>query len=486
MRYILLFIFLHLLTINLNAQDQEGVVYGQVVSGSIDNQSPQVTFEFDALRCDFISLRVRVTGGNLDPVLTVIDARGAVLVRRDDSGSESAVLVEPLAIPANGRYTVVVGRFGYGLGTTSGSFELLVQRIGNGSANYCGMRYGDTVYNTVDNMEPELFYFFRARQGDIVNIHMQTRAGDLDPYIRVVDNNSYVLAHNDDFPGAGIDALIQGFMIPADGTYYVIASRYGLAAGSSSGSFLLTVEESQNSGLGNSPLAAVPLRAGAGVEGALAESRSEQYYRFEARRDDIISVSMDRIGGNIDTFLVIADLQMKELAVDDDSGDGQNALITDFLVPADGSYYVIATRFERETGITTGPYRLRLVNQGNAFDPVPASVQRIDYGVSLTGNIDDVTTRVRYAFRGEAGDIITASMNQSDGDLDPFINILAADGTTVLINDDDGGGRPNARIDRYTLPETGIYYIEATRYNGADNPNTRGGYVLVLAQIFDP
>lgn len=484
MRYILLFIFLHLLTITLNAQER--VVYGQVVSGSINNQSPQVAFEFDALRCDFVSLRVRITGGNLDPVLTVIDSKGAVLVRRDDSGTDSAILLEPLAIPSNGRYTAVIGRFGYGLGTTSGSFELLIERIGNGSANYCGLRYGDTVYNSIDNMEPELFYFFRARQGDIVNIHMQTRAGDLDPYIRVVDNNSYVLAHNDDFPGAGTDALIQGFMIPADGTYYVIASRYGLAAGSSSGSFLLTVEESENSGIGNSPLAAVPLRAGAAVEGALTESRSEQYYRFEARKDDIISVSMDRTGGNIDAFLVIADLQMTELAVNDDGGDGQNALIADFLVPADGSYYVIATRFERELGTTTGPYRLRLTNQGNAFDPIPANVRRIDYGVSLTDTIDDVNTQVRYAFRGEAGDIITASMNQSDGDLDPFINILAADGVTVLISDDDGGGRPNARIDRYTLPETGIYYIEATRYNGVDNPNTRGGYILVLAQIFDP
>ena len=461
------------------------VLFGEVASGRINSTIPQQIFQFDALRCDFLSVQVRTTAGDLDPVVTITDDAGRAIYNADDSNGSTNVEVDTLRIPRSGRYSLAVSRFGHGLGSTTGTFELLIERIGNGSDYGCALRYGDTVLNAINSMEPEVFYSFRASQGDIVNIDMRRITGNLDPYLQVVDGLNTVLAINDEVIGSGTDAHIDSLVIPADGVYYIIATRYGQASGESAGNFALSIEEAENSGLGNSPLSALTIRYNESLEGDLSDDAFEKFYRFEARQNDIISVSMERIGGSVDSFLVIANSNLQELIVNDDTPDSQNSLIEDFLVPADGIYFIIATRYQREAGGTAGRFRVRLESAGNAFVDVPSDIRRIPYGTSVTGRVDDITPTLRYAFWGVEGDTITASMSQSDGDLDPFINIYAADGQTVLASDDDGAGRPNARIDRFTVPATGVYYLEATRYIGQDNPNTEGGFVLVLAQRFD-
>ncbi len=65
--------------------------------------------------------------------------------------------------------------------------------------------------------------------------------------------------------------------------------------------------------------------------------------------------------------------------------------------------------------------------------------------------------------------------------LDPLLTLLDA-ALTPLISDDDSGSGQDARIERYTLPATGLYYIRAQRFAGSPLP-TRGGYILVLAKL---
>jgi hypothetical protein len=103
----------------------------------------------------------------------------------------------------------------------------------------------------------------------------------------------------------------------------------------------------------------------------------------------------------------------------------------------------------------------------------------------MTGRLDAQTPQITYAFLGQQGDAITVSMNRTDGDLDARVAILDSQFREIA-SDDDSGGDQNARIDRYTLSETGVYYIQASRFSGADgNPNTSGSFILVLAQRFD-
>lgn len=456
---------------------QNLIVFGEIVTGQINNNQPNVVYVFDALRCDFLSVRLRALNGNLDPVLTVLDDTGRTVFTRDDTNGSSDVSFEPLSIPRSGRYSIVVARFGYGLGTTSGQYELFIERIGNGSASGCAMRYGDTVTNSIGDDMSELWYRFEANQGDIVQVQMRAIGGTLDPVLTIVDSGGFVMQRIDDI-GGDINPQIDSLLIPADGVYYVVAGRYGVG----SGSFVLTLSEAANSGMGNSPLAAIPLSYGGAIEGRLTENLTAQYYRFQAQQNDVITVTMERVSDNIDTLIVIADSALNELIEDDDGGEGQNSRLQDFRIPAGGTYYIIATRYERDFGSTTGRYTLRLDAAGSAFEDVPADVLRISYNTTLTGSIDDVTPDVLYAFYGAAGDVVSLTLIRTDGNLDPLLELLDANQARLRL-DDDSAEAQNARIDDYVLPASGVYYVRAARFDGSE---TSGSYALTLfAQIAD-
>jgi hypothetical protein len=485
---LLLTLLLCLLTLPTRAQeatpapDTGGVNYGGVISGTINNATPRAVYFFDGLRGEVVAISLRAISGDLDPVLKVIDVNGEVVINRDDSGGSRDVVIEALNLPRSSRYYVIIGRFGYSLGSTSGDFELSIQRIGVSSASGSALRVGDSVINRIDDLTPALFYSFRAEAGEILDIRMIRDSGDLDPYLQVVDSRSFLITDNDDVPGSGLNAEITNLVIERSDTYIIVATRYGQAAGTSSGRFVLSLSRADGSGRGNSPQTAIPLAFGAVVEDEISSANPVKYLRFEARANDIIGLRMTRTSNTLDALLVITDGDLNELAQVDDALGSQNAVIDDFRVPADGTYYVIATRSGRENGTTTGRFRLEFQALGNAFDGVPPEVQRIGFGTTVTGRIDEITPQTLFAFYATDGDAITVSLNRGDGDLDPVVSILSSD-LIELARDDDSGGGQNARIARYIIPRSGLYYLRATRFDGVDgNRNTQGSFVLVLAR----
>src|SRR2546423_636228 len=99
--------------------------YGVHVTGTITDASPRTVYQFTGLRGDVIAIDLSVTSGDLDPMLTLMDSRGSVIALSDDAavgGRDSRDLhLDSLHIPRGDQYSLVVGRFGYGLGTTSGA-----------------------------------------------------------------------------------------------------------------------------------------------------------------------------------------------------------------------------------------------------------------------------------------------------------------------------------------------------------------------------
>ena len=488
MKRALLLLLLLVLSLPVAAQDDNHLAYGSSASGRLNDSQPRVIYTFDGQRGEVVSIDLQVTQGNLDPVMMIINSAGQLLTSLDDHNGSRIPALDFFRVPRSERYQILLERFGDVLGSTSGSYELSLDRVGVSSDSGSMLRYGDQVINTIDNMNPQLYYSFRARRGDIIDVQMRRVSGDLDPYLQVVDSNAFVLADNDDTLGAAtpFDSTIKGLVIEEDGIYVIVASRYGQAAGISAGNFVLSLKEADNSGLGNSAQTAIPILLGDSVSGEISDKQVAQYYRFDAHANDIISIRMSRGGtGYLDAFVVLADSGLGEIISDDDSSGNQDALINQYRIPADGSYYIIATRYERDSGTSAGAYRLELQSLGNAFDGVPEDVPRVSYGTTITGRVDDETPALSYAFWGVEGDTITVSMNRGDGNLDPTVSILSAEQQT-LISDDDSGGGQNARINEYRIPATGTYYIRAARYSGTTGPaNTEGSFVLVLARRFN-
>ncbi|GAB5494210.1 MAG: hypothetical protein Phog2KO_44250 [Phototrophicaceae bacterium] len=461
----------------------ETLTIGSSVTARIDDAIPRIMYNLNGSRGTIVRIRLVATSGSLDPVLSLFDPSGNLLMSRDDSaGSRNVDFM--LTFQENGQYSLVVGRFAYALGTTSGEYELTIERVGVSSDEGSSLQYGIPITNTITNAQPRLFFTFEAQAGDIINISMIRSSGSLDPYIQLLDANRFLVAENDDAHGDTRNAQIQTLVIDSPGTYILVATRYGQASGDSAGSFVLTIDEASNSGLGNSRFAPAGIAFNQTITAELTENRYERFYIFEGQRDQIISISMDRtqFAGQLDSYLVLTNASFQPLVEDDDSGNNSDAYIQEYRLPASGLYYIIATRFERAGGTSFGEYNLTLTDEGSAFASVAPDIPRLIYGTSIEGSIGADNTEDIYVFWGTEGERVIIGMDQTTGDLDTVLELLDANEVRML-RDDDTGFENNARLDA-VLTYTGIHYIRATRYDGnTGNSNTTGDYRLSLTRI---
>jgi len=450
-----------------------------LISGRLDDANPRDVFTIEGLRGEVIRFELSVTEGDLDPVLSVFDNSGGLALHRDDSAAGLGVQ-QDFTMEKTGRYFVVVARFGYRLGATAGDYELRMTRKGVLSEGGSTLRYNDSVIGTISDTNAEVYYTFQAEQGDILTISMVRSSGTLDPYLQVVDSERFEIAKNDDHSRDTRNARIEGLIIERTGPYIIVATRYD----DSSGSFVLSIEEAANSGMGSSRLAPLPINYGESRSGTLSHAQYERFYAFDAEAGDLITISMTRgASGDLDSYLILADAAFESIQEDDDSGaEFQDSRITDFRIPAPGAYHIIATRFDRARGATGGEYRLSLDILDEPLVDAPADTVSLSYGSSVTGKISADNEADIYAFYGRNGEVISISMTRVDGNLDTYLELLNA-AQQVAARNDDTGSSQNSLIDNFSIPATGMYYIRARRYAGTDgNPDTAGAYVLVLAE----
>ncbi|PJF22190.1 MAG: hypothetical protein CUN56_07270 [Phototrophicales bacterium] len=103
---------------------QETLPYNVAVNGVIDSPDDRAVWSFFGWRDEVLSFRVQGQNG-FDPVITVLDEAGVVIVRNDDYNYPATrdALIEAFTIPRNGTYQVVVSGFNGATG------EFLLTRI---------------------------------------------------------------------------------------------------------------------------------------------------------------------------------------------------------------------------------------------------------------------------------------------------------------------------------------------------------------------
>ena len=446
------------------------------LTGRLDARTPRQTYTFDGSRGEVVRLSLRAINGDLDPVLSLYDPLGRLVLARDDSAEGEGVRANA-TLPSDGPYLLVIGRWGYGLGSTEGDYELSVERLGVLAAQGSTLRYGVPVTNLITNTEFEWYYTFRARQGDILNIELVRSSGTLDPLLKVLDSERFLLDSNDDEGPDTRNAALRNFFIERDGVYVVVATRYGEAAGDSVGSFVLSISEADSSGVGNSPRAPAPIAYNQTLEASLDNRQSVRYYRFIGEEDDLITASAEQRGGQLDPVLTLADADMQPLRSDDDGGGGKNSRIERFRLPYSGVFHLIVSRFDDRPGT----FRLGLRRVGTAFEGLDPTMPRLVYGTTVQDAISDADPSSQYTFWGEAGDVVTIRMARTSGTLEPVLELLDDRGRRLFRADGTGAV---VGFERLVLPATGAYIVYARRYEGSMRPaNTTGEFAVTLALI---
>jgi hypothetical protein len=201
---------------------------------------------------------------------------------------------------------------------------------------------GDTLTGTINQGQPSVFYSFEAQTGDAVSIRMQSVGDNLDPLLLLLDANGTEIARDDDGdPDGPRDALLANFPIPNDGTYIVVATRFGGDAGLSVGDFILTLTSSVPAVSTEAPPPEITdtLIYGDVVESSIDDEFFEDRLLFVGQAGDTVTITMTALdSADLDPFLILLGPDGQEIARNDDSSEfTRNAQLAGITLPESGS-----------------------------------------------------------------------------------------------------------------------------------------------------
>lgn len=103
------------------------------------------------------------------------------------------------------------------------------------------LSYGSSVSGSITEQQRYVLYSFEAQQGDVVTIAMNATGGTLDPALYLISPDGIQVTYSDDIApgGENRNSAIQEQTLAFSGTYYVVATHYGLQVGGTYGTFTL-------------------------------------------------------------------------------------------------------------------------------------------------------------------------------------------------------------------------------------------------------
>lgn len=200
------------------------------------------------------------------------------------------------------------------------------------------------------------------------------------------------------------------------------------------------------------------------VEGVLSSEAPAVEYTFAGEQGQFVRITMLQVD-SMDPYLRLLDAGGSVLAEDDDSAGSLNSRIGPYRLPANGTYTIVATSLG---GSDTGAFTLSLDT---------ATVQRIEYGQRMTGELSPDEPQAEYSFSAEAGDVVSIDLESDD--FDAYLTLKSADTQATVANDDDSGSGRNARIGPLTLADSGDYTIAVSAFFS----DPEGEYSLTLNPV---
>lgn len=381
------------------------------------------------------------------------------------------------------------------------------------------INFGEAVTGSIVGAQDLLAYSFQAEEGDIVTISMSNTSGSLDTLLQLVDQNGNVIAFNDDASVDTRDSQITGQLLPATGTYTVVATHYGKEFGATEGTFELLV--STSGGQLPAELAALGLpdgdievyltwntnhdlqllvrdpvgfavfddaqaitSGGRLVEDGFVNCDIENgaplsyiYWPLGRANPGVYEIEVwfqsECADTSIAQFTLTTVVNGEVISVQQQNPVFQDRFVQSFEILADGSVQVGPGGF-----IGSASQILDLESAGS----VP-----IQFNQPVNGSINQQNAFDVFTFDAALGDVLNINMRQVSGNLDTNLLLLDPNGIEVASNDDadpnlvigDTGRTTDSLINAFTVTTPGTYRIVATRF-GTIYGGTTGNYTLTL------
>lgn len=244
------------------------IAFGQSLNGEINDSRYRVEYVIRAAAGEGIVIHLEATSGSqLDPLVLLLDSNGAILGRNDDRAPGLVNASLPYQFSESGRYVVVATRQGEATGKSSGGYRLQIERRsapeptpapaatgseagtpavtpGPNGPDLQAIAYGDSLSGTITDGNPLRYYVFQGASGDQVEIRLSQSSGySLDPllylYLYQEGAQPTLLGGNDDLADGVEGEAGLSLTLPHTGSYLIVATRKGAAAGATVGNFVL-------------------------------------------------------------------------------------------------------------------------------------------------------------------------------------------------------------------------------------------------------
>jgi hypothetical protein len=195
--------------------------------------------------------------------------------------------------------------------------------------------------------------------------------------------------------------------------------------------------------------------------------RTDSYckiYNFKMEKGKTYQIDMK--SKNLDAYLRLEDPEGKQVAKDDDGGDGLNARII-YEAKESGEFRIIATTY---AGNATGKFELTARDKNAPPDAGKVVELKSKNGLaSYKGTLEkddpQYMKKISKIFTIEFEADKTYQIDHMSMEFDAYLYLLSPDGKLVLAQDDDGGEGLNSRI-VFKAEKAGVYRIVATSLGG--------------------
>lgn len=557
------------------------IASGETVVGELSTNVQTTEYTFSGQSGQNVS--IDLGSEDFDPLLRLRAPDGREIATDDDGGPGLYANLS-LSLPESGDYTIVVdGNRGFtGQRVISGRYALTLNIEGQEvvaqptaapstpvaqvSGSSGTLNYGDSVQGELNENAQQAIYTFTGRTGDVVSVALDSE--DFDATAILLNAAGDELIRDDD-GGSGLNALISGYTLPADGQYQIVVDGYRGVQGDRQliGVFTLTLTSGVPVAQGATPTIAAPTSApptvtaaqgqptttplpqlptlppsepgaianGETISGAFTLDIQTASYTFSGSAGEAVTITL--LAEGFDPLLRLLDSGGVELTTDDDGGGGLNSRISNYILPATGTYTIIVDAYRGPDGQrtvvgtftvnltvapagvvvatatpapseptvppqetpaqlpettptstptpaavtppTTVPGGVPTLRPGAIPTPMPLGFDQV-LNATFVGTANEAVT---FRFGAVAGDIVTISTDSS-GSIDTSMTLIAPNGE-ALASDDDGGNSFDPEIQGLKLPDTGEYVVVLTPYNPGDKGSVQLSLKLLSPAMLD-
>jgi len=394
--------------INLDLDNPAPITRDTPITSFITSQRPHQVYAFNGQANEVVSVLMEANSGNLDTLLMIVDPNGNVVSINDDTAQGvTNSSIANLSLILAGEYKVVATRYGQAIGGTQGGYTLTLTGAVSAGGDQTAtlpvlpdLPIGSVQVSLQWSTAADLRLLIRDPQGDTVYIDRPQIPGGAQ---LAASNNvnctntsaspvSYIFWPVGRLPNAGpyevevqyrnscndnrpvtfaLNVIANGQSILSrtqqvfEGeryiTSYTIDTNGQLTVGE--GGIFGTLSRSDAAAFDYSAQieTAQVLTSDQSVNGSIRLNKKFDLYVFDGEAGQVATIGMQGRNGTLDTVLFLLDSAGTQIGQNEDaSADTTDSLISDFTLPEDGRYIIIATHFGGLYGVTAGDYTLSL------------------------------------------------------------------------------------------------------------------------------